>query len=153
MNLLGHRILHRPGTGSGAATCTERTSADFLIDGQSLLEMLVKNAGGHSDFMGCFGVGMQRHASVFARRCSTLRLRTESVCCFTSAQSAAMLAAAHIRPSCGAIANPTSGKILPTRWANMIRRHWRQLDRLFSNQIYIKPACSLRRDFDGPEQV
>ena len=57
MNLLGHRTLHRPGTVSGAATRTERTSADFLIDGQSLLEMLVKNAGGHSDFMGCFVSG------------------------------------------------------------------------------------------------
>jgi len=57
MNILGHRRLHRPGIGSGAANCTERTSADFLIDGQSLLEMLVKNAGGHSDFMGCFVSG------------------------------------------------------------------------------------------------
>ncbi|CAM2158802.1 hypothetical protein PT2222_500014 [Paraburkholderia tropica] len=54
MNLLGHRRLHRPATSSGGATCTERTSADFLIDGQSLLEMLVKSAGGHADFMGCF---------------------------------------------------------------------------------------------------
>ena len=57
MHLLGHRRLHRPAAGSGGATCTERTSADFLIDGQSLLEMLVKNAGGHSDFMGCFVSG------------------------------------------------------------------------------------------------
>lgn len=94
---------------------------------------------------------MQRHASVLARLCLMFRLRTESVCCFTFAQSAAMLAAAHTRPSCGAIANPTSGKILPTKSANMIRRHLRQLDRFFSNQINIKPACSLRQDFDGPE--
>lgn len=57
MNLLGHRRLHRPATGSGGATCTERTSADFLIDGQSLLGMLVESAGGHSDFMGCFVSG------------------------------------------------------------------------------------------------
>lgn len=57
MNVLGHRRLHRPATGSGGATCTERTSADFLIDGQSLLEMLVECAGGHADFMGCFVSG------------------------------------------------------------------------------------------------
>ena len=66
MNLLGHRTLHRPATVSGAATCTERTSADFLIDGQSLLEMLVKNAGGHSDFMGCFVSG-------YAEACDRIR--------------------------------------------------------------------------------
>lgn len=57
MNLLGHRRLHRPAAGTAGATWTERTSADFLIDGQSLLAMLVKNAGGHSDFMGCFVSG------------------------------------------------------------------------------------------------
>lgn len=57
MNLLGHRRLHRPATESGGATCTERTSADFLIDGQSLLEVLVRNSGGHADFMGCFVSG------------------------------------------------------------------------------------------------
>lgn len=66
MNRLGHRILHRPGTVSGAATCTERISVDFLIDGQSLLEMLVKNAGGHSDFMGCFVNG-------YAEACERIR--------------------------------------------------------------------------------
>lgn len=54
MNLLGHRLLHRPAARSGGATCAERTSADFLIDGLSLLEMLVESTGGHSDFMGCF---------------------------------------------------------------------------------------------------
>ncbi len=57
MNLLAHRKRYRPATGSGGATCTERTSADFLIDGQCLLEMLVKRAGGHADFMGCFVSG------------------------------------------------------------------------------------------------
>jgi hypothetical protein len=57
MNLLGHARLHRPATATGGATCTERTSADFLIDGQSLLDLLVENAGGHADFMGCFVTG------------------------------------------------------------------------------------------------
>ncbi|MGY6128302.1 hypothetical protein ACW9YV_23430 (plasmid) [Paraburkholderia strydomiana] len=55
MNILGHRKLHRPATNSlGGATCIERTSADFLVDHRSLLELLVQRAGGHSDFMGCF---------------------------------------------------------------------------------------------------
>lgn len=70
MNLLGHRRLHRPATRSGGATCTERTSADFLIDGQSLLEMLVESAGGHSDFMGCFVSGYAKEC----KRMSTMLL-------------------------------------------------------------------------------
>lgn len=66
MNLLGHRRLHRPATGSGGAACTERTSADFLIDGQSLLEMLVERAGGHSDVMGCFVSGYAKECELMS---------------------------------------------------------------------------------------
>ncbi len=51
--------------------------------------------------MGCFVSG---YAEACERMRATLRLRTDSVCCFTSAQSAVILAAAHIRSSCGAIA-------------------------------------------------
>ena len=66
MNLLGHRRLRRSATGSGGTTCTERTSADFLIDGQSLLEMLVERAGGHSDFMGCFVSGYAKECELMS---------------------------------------------------------------------------------------
>lgn len=38
---------------------------DFLIDGQSLLEMLVKSAGGHADLMGCF-------VSAYAKECERM---------------------------------------------------------------------------------
>jgi hypothetical protein len=45
--------MFRAGSSSNGCTTAERSSADFLIDGQSLLNTLVKVDGGHSDFMGC----------------------------------------------------------------------------------------------------
>lgn len=92
MNLLGHRRLHRPATGSGGATCTKRTSADFLIDGQSLLEMLVKCAGGHADFMGCFVSG-------YAKECE----RMSSILLDVSPEGGKRVLL-YICPECGDIA-------------------------------------------------
>jgi hypothetical protein len=41
---------------------------DFLIDGESLLQALVKMAGGHGDFMGCFADGFTgRNIETFSR--------------------------------------------------------------------------------------
>lgn len=68
MNLLGHHRLRR----TGGACTTERTSADFLIDGQSLLEMLVRHAGGHADFMGCLVSGYAKEC----RRVTSMLLDT-----------------------------------------------------------------------------
>ncbi|WP_211442009.1 hypothetical protein [Collimonas humicola] len=78
--VLTHTKLHRPGyRGVGATimelnnadtslprgmsrnggTKTERDSSDFLINGQSLLHLLVAINGGHGDFMGCFVRGSE----------------------------------------------------------------------------------------------
>ena len=55
---LSHQPLVRIGSSSSnGCTTVERISSDFLIDGVSLLDALVKIDGGHSDFMGCFVQG------------------------------------------------------------------------------------------------
>ncbi|WGS51682.1 hypothetical protein LFL96_09365 [Paraburkholderia sp. D15] len=92
MNVLGHRRLHRPAIVAGGASRTERTSADFLIDGQSLLEMLVESTGGHADFMGCFVTG-------YAKECE----RTSSMLIDVSAESEKRVLI-YICPECGDIA-------------------------------------------------
>lgn len=51
---LGHASLHRPGSSSNGATVKQRDSADFLVNGESLLARLVATHGGHDDYMGCF---------------------------------------------------------------------------------------------------
>lgn len=51
---LSQRQLFRPGSSSGGCTVAERRSIDFLVDGESLLQRLVKVDDGHADFMGCF---------------------------------------------------------------------------------------------------
>ncbi|MYN47654.1 hypothetical protein GTP23_21690 [Pseudoduganella sp. FT93W] len=51
---LSHVNLHRPGSSVNGATTVQRDSADFLVDGTSLLARLVTMNGGHGDFMGCF---------------------------------------------------------------------------------------------------
>jgi hypothetical protein len=56
-NTLSQRQLVRPGSSSGGCTVAERLSIDFLVDGESLLQTLVKVDGGHADFMGCFVKG------------------------------------------------------------------------------------------------
>ena len=50
-NELSYKLLFRPGS-AGSTSTTERTSADFLIDGESLLRILVQEDGGHGDLMG-----------------------------------------------------------------------------------------------------
>ena len=48
------RRLVRSGNSTPDATKSARVSADFIVDGQSLLSRLVKVDAGHSDFTGCF---------------------------------------------------------------------------------------------------
>jgi hypothetical protein len=55
MNTLGYALLVREAAATkGGGSVQGRVSADFVIDGTSLLQTLVKADGGHSDFMGCF---------------------------------------------------------------------------------------------------
>jgi hypothetical protein len=54
MNSLAIRHLKRAGSSAPGATVTARDSIDFVVDGSSLLDSLVKSGGGHGDFMGCF---------------------------------------------------------------------------------------------------
>ncbi|AXF05025.1 hypothetical protein CUJ88_42620 [Paraburkholderia hospita] len=92
MNILGHRKLHRPATSSlHGATCVERTSADFLIDHRSLLELLVQRAGGHSDFMGCFVNG-------YVEECQRARTRLLGISLQSGTESRVLL---YICPECG----------------------------------------------------
>lgn len=58
LNTLSHTLLVRPGSSSGGVSTTARTSADFQIDGQSLLRILVRAHGGHDDFMGALVQGV-----------------------------------------------------------------------------------------------
>lgn len=92
MNILGHRELYRPATSSlGGASCVERTSADFLIDDGSLLELLVQRAGGHSDFMGCFVNG-------YAGECQKARTRLLGISSQSGSEHRVLL---YICPECG----------------------------------------------------
>jgi hypothetical protein len=60
---LTHQQIFRPGSESNGCTVAERYSVDFLIDGESLLSILVKVDGGHADFMGCFVKGFAEPAA------------------------------------------------------------------------------------------
>jgi hypothetical protein len=57
-NKLSHKLLIRPSISSGGTTATERISSDFQIDGESLLSLLIREDGGHSDFMGALVQGL-----------------------------------------------------------------------------------------------
>jgi hypothetical protein len=57
VSTLSYQSMYCAGSSNGSITITERFSADFLIDGKSLLQALVEAGGGHSDFMGCFVKG------------------------------------------------------------------------------------------------
>lgn len=57
ISILTHKELHRPGSSAYGCTVAERLSADFVVDGQSLLQCLVEADGGHADFMGCLARG------------------------------------------------------------------------------------------------
>jgi hypothetical protein len=63
ISALTHQQLFRPGSESNGCTVAERYSADFLIDGESLLHTLVKIDGGHADYMGCFVKGFAEAAA------------------------------------------------------------------------------------------
>ena len=52
---LGFQIHHRLGSDSK----TESLSADFTIDGRSLLEIVAEIEGWHGDYMGCFSRGWE----------------------------------------------------------------------------------------------
>ncbi|MGN6826663.1 hypothetical protein [Paucibacter sp. M5-1] len=55
---LAHALLERQGSsGPDGLSVQARTSADFVVNGTSLLQTLVKAHGGHSDFMGRFIAG------------------------------------------------------------------------------------------------
>ena len=43
----------------GSSSKTKRTSINFILDGESLLETLSKAIEGHSDYMGCFVNGFE----------------------------------------------------------------------------------------------
>ena len=51
---LNFALLERKASNTTAATVRAVISVDFLVEGQSLLHRLVKQDGGHGDFMGCF---------------------------------------------------------------------------------------------------
>jgi len=72
---LSHVNLHRPGSTLNGATTVQRDSADFLVDGESLLACLVKMNGGHGDFMGCFVRGF---AEAKAQALSELLLESDA---------------------------------------------------------------------------
>ncbi|WP_091240688.1 hypothetical protein [Aquimonas voraii] len=57
ISTLSHQTLHRQGSSTNGCIVADRYSADFLVDGQSLLQTLVNIDGGHADFMGCFVKG------------------------------------------------------------------------------------------------
>jgi hypothetical protein len=56
---IGHSVMHRPGSVGNGVTVTERYSADFTIDGKSLLRLLCQDDANVSDMMGCFVQGFQ----------------------------------------------------------------------------------------------
>lgn len=55
-NKLSYEPLIRAGS-AGSTSTTARTSADFIIDGESLLQIIVREDGGHGDLMGVFVQG------------------------------------------------------------------------------------------------
>ncbi|WP_353220639.1 hypothetical protein [Salinisphaera sp. S4-8] len=55
--MLDFRVLYRPGNESGGCKVRESYSCDFTIDGNSLLKAIIRAAGDHKDFLGCFARG------------------------------------------------------------------------------------------------
>jgi hypothetical protein len=61
VSTLDFKVLHRNEERNGDHISRHETfSCDFLIDGISLLDLLVKASDGHSDFLGCFARGWDR---------------------------------------------------------------------------------------------
>ncbi|RMX08134.1 hypothetical protein D8I35_03140 [Corticibacter populi] len=67
LNELSYKLLVRPGS-TGSTSTTARTSADFHIDGESLLRTIVKQHGGHGDFMGALVRGYPESQADVARQ-------------------------------------------------------------------------------------
>jgi hypothetical protein len=65
---LEHAIRHRPGFASGGITKTERVSVDFVINGQSVIEMLDRARNFGSDCMGCSVKGFDNEDRLAAAR-------------------------------------------------------------------------------------
>lgn len=57
--MLDFKILFRKGSEENGCVMHESHSCDFMIDGESLLYMLVNESGGHNDFLGCFARGWE----------------------------------------------------------------------------------------------
>jgi hypothetical protein len=91
-NKLSYKLLVRPGS-TGSTSKVARTSADFHIDGQSLLRILASEGGGHGDFMGAFVQGHPESKADLARQ---LRLQAEP----SSGSGRVLL---YICPECGDI--------------------------------------------------
>ena len=61
ISTLDFRVLHRSEKRNGDHISQhESFSCDFLVNGTSLLDMLVQSNGGNSDFLGCFARGWDR---------------------------------------------------------------------------------------------
>ena len=57
-DMLSHILLKRQGASwSDGTSVKARISTDFVVNGKSLLQILVKSDGGHSDYMGRFVAG------------------------------------------------------------------------------------------------
>lgn len=55
---LAHSLMERSGSSEPNGTSVQaRTSVDFVVNGTSLLQTLIKADGGHPDFMGRFVAG------------------------------------------------------------------------------------------------
>ncbi|HEY6507154.1 MAG TPA: hypothetical protein VIY56_04025 [Vicinamibacterales bacterium] len=65
---LEHAIRHRRGSAFGGITTTERVSVDFVINGQSVIEMLDRARNFGSDCMGCFVSGFGNENQLAAAR-------------------------------------------------------------------------------------
>ena len=55
--MIDFKILFRKGSENNSYIVHESHSCDFIIDGISLLDLIVENAGGDKDFLGCFARG------------------------------------------------------------------------------------------------
>jgi len=93
ITVLSHQMLVRQGLVGSGATEEPRTSADFRINGESLLGTILLVDGGHGDFMGAFVRGFpEPNAEVAAQ--------ITGECAPTSESGRVLL---YICPECGDI--------------------------------------------------
>lgn len=92
---LSHTLLTRVGSAQPDDVLVQgRVSADFMVNGESLLRALVQANGGHSDFMGCFVAG---HPDFNQRSANELLMKSKP----NADGTGALL---YICPECGDIA-------------------------------------------------